>query len=157
MLQYSDLEQRMRQWDGLYGDPEWLEIRAKTNGPEDMVERFDIYFMRPGHGLSFDMRLTEHAGIDELCLVDVPLAAKLGVDAFVRNTYVPLVERFKGKAIVTADLISGPSLPKIAILTRWTDANAWREFRRAALAELNPAPTDAPKVWREEVHLLAPF
>ena len=47
LMAYDDMAQRERQWDAFYHDDEWWQIRAATNAGEEMVERFDLFFLRP--------------------------------------------------------------------------------------------------------------
>lgn len=155
MMQYSDLTERMRQWDAFYADPEWIEIRRKTNGSGEIVERFDIDLLRSIETFPFD-NVEGRNCVDELRFVQVPLGSKNAVDAYVRTEYIPLVHASGGRITLAADLISGPALPMIALMSRWSDVEAWRAFSSSLLAKHKRGSAGLLATGGEDVFLLAP-
>lgn len=134
VMAYADLDQRERQWNGFYADDEWWELRARTNAGSQMVDRFDLSFLKanpawtPPDNTQPDAR---RDGLHELALIDVALGHGPDANAFLRDTYLPLVVREAGQVMMLSDFMTGPSLPRLALMTAWSNAEARRRARRA--------------------------
>lgn len=147
----------MAQWDAFYADLEWPDIRRRTNGPGEMVERFDILFLRSSDGIATKMRPAASGDLDVLVLAEVPLGSKAIVDDFVGTSYAPQVESAGGALIHASDVVSGPRLPKVALISRWTDAGGGDDRRRWLPAAAVSAARAGLPVGRQDAYVLEPL
>ena len=131
MMAYRDLAERMAQWDSFSRDDRWWAARAETNAGEEMVERFDTHFLTTARPLP-----ELPPGIDELLLIEVALGQAAAVAAHVRDDYLRRIEAAGGTVALVADFLTGPHLPRIAIMVRWPDAQA----QASARANLDSLP-----------------
>ena len=133
MMVYDDLDQRERQWAGFYADDEWWALRKRTNAGSQMVDRFDLFFLKsnavwaPSANAEPSARL---GGMHELCFIEVALGHGADADTFLRDTYLPLVEREAGRVMMVSDFVTGVSLPRIALMVAWPDAGTRHVARR---------------------------
>jgi len=132
LMAYPDLDTREKQWASFYTDDAWWEARARTNGGEEMVERFDLLFLRSNAlwtPMPADGRRA--GGVHELIFVEVALGKQADAQAYLTHVYLPLVARHGGEILMIADFVSGPSMPRMALMTAWPDAAALHKARRA--------------------------
>lgn len=166
MMAYHDLAERERQWAEFYGDEEWWSIRARTNGAEQMVERFDLFFLKPNVIWFADpARANDRlGGIHELLIAEIALGHQAEANAILSETLIPLVERRGGCIMMVADLISGVALPKTAMMVAWPDAAAQHAGRlaidrdsglQAATASQRKA-IGRPPIGRTDIYVLEP-
>lgn len=134
MMAYRDLAERERQWSGFYTDPEWFDIRSRTQGDEEAVERFDLYFLKANPSWTPDAarRAELIGGTHDLILAEMALGKNAAANAFLTETYLPSLQRAGAEIMLVADFISGPALPKLALMIAWPDGDArtagWREI-----------------------------
>ena len=169
MLAWPNSETRATAFASLYGDPEWQQIRTRTNGPREMVLKYDIYFMHDtkaaetitrlhGRGASGDtvheLRLHDvypgktSAAIDRMCAADLPALKKVGATT-----------------LGVFDVQSGPAMPGIAHFLTWPTYEARErglpEYEAdAAVAECNRKEADEIKTYvlgRADTWLMRPM
>jgi hypothetical protein len=46
VMEYKDMEERQRQWDTFWQDPEWIEVKRKSEESGPIVEKLEEIFMR---------------------------------------------------------------------------------------------------------------
>lgn len=134
LVSYRDLAQREAQWKDFYADPEWPEIRARSNGPTDIVQSIGVTFLRPLVSWKPTAPDTPIGGVHELVLTRV----LNGHAAPVCEEFCALKQRLEqhgGKVLLSADLITGPCLPKVAMLVAWADTEHCLSSRRAVAAD----------------------
>ncbi|MDX3911539.1 MAG: NIPSNAP family protein [Sphingobium sp.] len=129
MMAYATLADRETQWALFYSDPRWPQIRLQTQGDEEATERFEIFFMAsnpvwPGMAAREEEPL---AGVFDLVLSESALGRGGAVNAFLADSYLPAVQRAGGSLFLVADLLTGASLPRVALMLHWSDAAARRE------------------------------
>lgn len=133
MMTYEDLAERERQWTGFYGDPEWSGIRARTQGDEEATERFAIHFLRPSPFWTppGDPQRTV-GGVHDLVFSEIALGKAGAANAFLADTYLPALRAAGAEIMLAADFVSGPALPRIALMFAWRDGTArqdgWRRL-----------------------------
>ncbi|WP_313807230.1 NIPSNAP family protein [Sphingobium sp.] len=172
MMAYRDLGERERQWQAFYGDADWHEVRAATQGTEEATERFDLFFLRTMPGWTFAaLPDATVGGLQELIFAEVALGRQGDACRYITETYLPAIREAGGTAMLAADFVSGANLPRVALLVDWADAAArqagWRQlqanddlyralaaqrakFGRALLGRtdtylLEPTPFDLPR------------
>src|ERR1700748_1582742 len=47
LIAHESYEARESTWGSLYSDPQWLSMRAATNAGSEMIERYDLFFLKP--------------------------------------------------------------------------------------------------------------
>lgn len=126
LMAYADLAQRERAWAGFYGDEEWLRIRAQTNAGSEMVERYTLMFLRASASWQLDRNDTKRSigDVHELLLQRIAIGQKAATDAYLRDIYLPAVERAGGRLMMVAEIISGADLPQYAMMFAWSDPQA---------------------------------
>jgi hypothetical protein len=138
MMRYPDLAARERQWNGFYLDKEWYEIRAATQGDEEATERFDLHFLKAN--ASWVPPAGDPArrlgGVHDLIFAEIALGKNALANGFLAETYLPLLQKSGAEIMMVADFVTGPALPKLALMLAWTDAGAreagWRALRADA-------------------------
>jgi hypothetical protein len=45
VMEYKDMEERQQQWDTFRGDPEWNEVRRKSEESGPILEKMDVIYM----------------------------------------------------------------------------------------------------------------
>lgn len=165
LMAYDDMAQRERQWDAFYQDDDWWQVRAATNAGEQMVERFDLFLLRPNAAWQPQSRGDERSGgVHELIFAEVALGRNAEANAFLRDHYLPVVEREGGDILMVADFVSGDRMPRLGLMIAWPDGNAREAGRRAidgdpavraAQAEERRA-LGRTSLGRTDVHVLEP-
>jgi len=165
-LAYADLAQREAQWAAFYGDPDWAEIRAATQGEAEAVERFDLFFLKlsPVWTPAPAAAAERLGGVHDLVFAEVALGRNAAANAFLSETYLPLLCRAGARVMTVADFLCGPSLPRLALMLAWPDAAAraagWRQVLSdagldGALADQRRA-FGRPLLGRTDTYLLDP-
>ncbi len=166
LMAYRDLAEREGQWNSFYTDPEWFDIRSATQGDEEAVERFDLYFLKANPSWTPDAaRSAERiGGTHDLILAEIALGKNAAANTFLAETYLPCLQRAGAEIMLVADFISGPALPKLALMIAWPDGNArtegWRrinldpDLREAITAQRQRIGRAA--LGQTETHLLEP-
>lgn len=151
MMAYDDMGQRERQWDAFYQDDEWWQVRAATNAGEQMVERFDLFFLRPNPAWQVIPRAPDErsAGVHELIFAEVALGHNAEANSFLKDVYLPVVQREGGDILMVADFISGCHLPRLAMMIAWPDGNRREAARRAI--DSDPAVRAAQRTERQSI------
>jgi hypothetical protein len=125
LLAYNDLAEREEQWTAFYQDQEWSEVRSDTQGAEEATERFDLFFLRH-NGLwtpRADRRHMTETGVQELVFAELALGKATPAYDYLKTVYFPAVEKAGGRIMMVTDFLSGPSMPRMAWMIGWDDAN----------------------------------
>lgn len=134
MVAFEDLAARERAWAGFYSDRDWPRIRSATNAGSEMVERYTLMFLRPNAALTdraADL-LAKQETVHELLMQQVAIGQTREIESYLRETYLPAIERAGGRAVLVADVLSGVNLPQLVIMTEWPNS-ASREAGRVAI------------------------
>ena len=166
VIAYPDLAERERQWADFYGDAEWWEIRAETNAGSEMVEGYDLMLLRSHAELSPAPATpgARRGGVHELTFFQVSAGQGAPANQFLASSLIPAIERHGGEVMMVADLLTGARLPRITLLTAWTDAQAHLDGRAAvecdpqvcAAQEAERAASGRTSLGRRDVYLLDP-
>jgi hypothetical protein len=119
------MQQRSRAWADFYADPAWLEARARTNAGSELVESFEVLFLREITGW------TPRAEGGAPRLVELVVqATAVGQGAAVRQQIleaaVPALQTAGACVHGVFDVISGRPLPCAVFVIGW-DSAAQRE------------------------------
>ncbi len=166
LLAYSDYDRREAVWASFYGDPEWTRIRAETNAGHEMIERHDLFFLKPNAAWQLDAAApqTSAGAVHELVLQQIAPGQNAAVNDFLGTTYLPQLRESGARTLGIFDLASGCGMPQLVMLHAWVDAAAWHRGRlaidsAAPLRERFTAQRQAlgqPLFGRCEVNVLTP-
>jgi NIPSNAP len=152
---WRNMNERSASWAGFYSDSEWTEVRTRTNGASELVESYEIMFVRA---------LTPWAGevggaaFSELIIQTTAIGKTMAVIAELNEHTIPALTAEGARVHGVFDLISGRALPALAMFVGWDSL----EQRAAALTSLDVRcnelrATGSPMLLdRAEQHLLRP-
>jgi hypothetical protein len=150
---WPDMNQRSASWAGFYSDPEWRDVRARTNGGSELVESFEIMFVR---ALTPWTGAVERSAFSELIIQTTAIGKTSAVTAELIDHTIPALAAEGAQVHGVFDLISGRPLPALAMFVGWNSLDQ----RAAALAKLDArslaarAANKAVLLDRAEQHLL---
>ncbi|MES2532466.1 MAG: NIPSNAP family protein [Pseudomonadota bacterium] len=134
LMAYADLAEREARWAPFYTDPDWLSLRAETNAGSEMVERYDLCFLKPNAGWAPDPSDAQRTigGVHELLMHEAALGQGAATNAFLRDVQLPLLREQGAQVMLVADMASGPRMPQVVTMLGWAD-DAAREKGWAAV------------------------
>ncbi|MGE0099761.1 MAG: NIPSNAP family protein [Hydrogenophaga sp.] len=132
LLAYRDYAHREAVWAGFYQDAEWWRIRAETNAGHEMVERHDLYFLKPNASwpLASQPDAQVQGGLHELVQQQVAPGRNADANAFLVQTWLPLLQSAGAQVLGVFDMAAGSGMQKIVMLHAWPDAATWHAGRR---------------------------
>lgn len=149
VMAYRDYAHREAVWGAFYQDPEWGRIRAETNAGHEMVERHDLFFLKPHGAWPAPARAdAEITGLFELVQHQVAPGRNAEAGAFLRETYLPMLQEAGALPVALFDMAAGSGMQKILMLLAWPDATRWHDGRRQV--DGHPALRDALAAQRRE-------
>jgi NIPSNAP len=127
---WRNMNQRSASWAGFYSDPEWAKVRGRTNGSSELVESYEIMFVR---GITQWGGQAEACAFSELIIQSCAIGKTMAVTAELKEHTVPILEGAGARVHGVFDMMSGRPLPSLAFLVGWDSL----EQRNAALAKLD--------------------
>jgi len=133
MMAYPDFGARERQWDAFYADDDWWTLRERTNAGSEIVLGYELHFLKPNGRWRFVDHGAYRAGdVHELLFLGVVNGKQRAAADFVMDALTPAIERQEGRVMLFSEFVSGPSLPRAALMIAWADARH-REAARVLL------------------------
>lgn len=126
LLAYRDYAQREATWAGFYQDADWWRVRAETNAGHEMVERHDLFFLKPNAAweAAADPDLPV-GGLHELVQQQVAPGQQAHVNAFLQESWLPLLRQAGATVLGVFDMAAGAGMQKLVLLYAWPGAAAW--------------------------------
>lgn len=136
LLAYRDFAHRETAWASFYEDPDWGRVRAETNAGHEMVERHDLFFLKPNAAWAPEAEHTEEpvGGLHELVLQQVAPGQVVATTEFLRGTWLPLLREAGARTLGVFDMAAGTGMPKIVLLHAWPDAARWQDGKQFVAA-----------------------
>jgi hypothetical protein len=132
LMAYRDYGHREAVWASFYADAEWWRIRAETNAGHEMVERHDLFFMKPNVAWTMDTdSATAVGGLHELVQQQIAPGQNANANVFLQETWLPLVREAGARVLAVWDMAAGAGMQKIVLLYAWPDAAKWHAGRQA--------------------------
>lgn len=138
MLHWPDWEKRTKTYASIYGDEEWNKIRAKTNGPSEMVLRFNIQLMNPAPAHAAVSKLFgdpsgEIGGIHDL-IIQESYPGKLGdANKAMIDVDLPAIKECGGRVLGVFNNEAGIVTPGLTWFVAWENYEArkegWRRYQ----------------------------
>ncbi|ODP38436.1 NIPSNAP family protein [Sphingomonas turrisvirgatae] len=132
---FANMIERDRCWTGFYTDPDWQEVRNRTNAGSELVEDYKIWFVR--EIIEWTQPPASPDGVDELVFFKTLVGKSAVAGRALRESELPALERAGAVVQGAFDVVSGGTLPGAVAFLRWPD---W-ETRRAGLAALGDDAT----------------
>lgn len=149
MLRWPSLEARMAAFAALGADAEWNALRLRTNGPGEMVRRYDLRLLSPsraGASLGPERRVPA-CGLYEVRTLPVAVGRSGLAEEALATVDLPALAASGTTVAAVFDNIFGGATPGVTLLLGWPDY----AHRREALAayERRPEVVQARRSERE--------
>jgi len=137
LLAHRDHAHRDASWGSFYADPEWSRVRAETNAGHEMVQRYDLFFLKPNPVWQPFAQSDDGAvgGVHELILQHVTPGHAAAANEFLSSTYLPLVRATGGRVLGVFDMVSGVRMPQVVSFFAWGSAAARHAAHQAIQAD----------------------
>lgn len=157
MLRWPSLEARLAAFAALGADAEWNALRVRTNGPGEMVRRYDLRLLSPsraGAALVLDRRAPAHGlygvpacGLYEVRTLPVAVGRSGAAEEALATIDLPALAATGTTVAGVFDNLFGGATPGVTLLLGWPDVAR----RRAALDayERRPEVVQARRSERE--------
>ena len=135
ILRWDSLAQRDAAFPAFWADPDWLELRARTDGGVPLVERMEDWLLRPSPSWNaarqFGDGLRQDAGWLTEMLVQKPENGFVAdATAAHAGLLLPLLARHGAVLLGVFDVVIGPDMPCMVTFLAWPDQPtqdaAWR-------------------------------
>lgn len=141
LLQWLSMDQRTAAFAGLGGDAEWQALRERTNGPGEMVKRYDIRFLAPAKAWLRQpeerQRPASHGRLVDLRVHPIAVGRTGAADTVLADVDLPALAACGASPIGVFDNIAGgPATPGVTMLLGWPGF----EERQQGLAEYARRP-----------------
>ena len=139
LLRWTDFAQRTAAFAGLGADDEWNSLRIRTNGPGEMVRRYDVRFLTPAAAwLAFDAgrKAPPSCGLYELRVQPIAVGRTRQAGDALAAVDLPALATSGTTVVAVFDNVSGPATPGVSMLLGWPDFGQ----RHAALAAYERTP-----------------
>jgi hypothetical protein len=132
LMAYRDYAHREAVWASFYQDAEWWRVRAETNAGHEMVERHDLYFLKPNPAWvpAADASVAV-GGLHELVQQQIAPGQNAAANAFLQETWLPLVREAGARVLAVWDMAAGSGMQKVVLLYAWPDAATWHAGRQS--------------------------
>ena len=131
LMRWESWAQREAAWRGFYADPQWHEARARTNRGSELVERYELHFLR--EAAPWVEQPPAGIACRELFVSRCTVGASRAAQELIRNEIPAALAPSGGVLLGAFEFITGTDLPRFALWLGWPDAVA-RERARNALA-----------------------
>jgi hypothetical protein len=138
LMAYRDYTHREAVWAAFYQDADWWRIRADTNAGHEMVERHDLYFLKPNAAWSIaDTAQVPQAvgGLHELVQQQVAPGQVANANAFLKEMWLPRLREAGAEVLGVFDMAAGAGMLKVVLLYAWPDAATWHAGQRRLAAD----------------------
>lgn len=126
LMRWTDLADRAQAFARFVSDPDWHEARARTNGGSELVESYEIQFLRAldSSGIREPMSFGKDA-LFELALHAAANGQATAMREALLDHELPARTRCGASPIAAFEALTGPRLPSLVSLVSWPDAATW--------------------------------
>lgn len=131
MLRWPSLEARMAAFAALGADAEWNALRVRTNGPGEMVRRYDLRLLSPSRAGAAQVpeRRAPACALYEVRTLPVAVGRSGAAEEALAATDLPALAASGTTVAAVFDNLFGGATPGVTLLLGWPDF----ERRHAAL------------------------
>ncbi len=131
LIAYQDYAEREAVWGAFYQDADWWRIRAETNAGHEMVERHDLFFIKPNAVWPQPAQPDALVGgLHEMVQQQIAPGQNANANVFLRDTYLPLLQQAGAQVLGVFDMAAGAGMQKVVLLYAWPDAGTWHAGRK---------------------------
>ena len=127
---WRNMNERSASWAGFYSDTQWAEVRNRTNGSSELVESYEIMFVR---GITQWGGQPEACAFSELIIQTCAIGKTVAVTVELKEHTIPTIAGEGARVHGVFDMMSDRPLPTLAYLVGWGSL----EQRSAAMARLD--------------------
>jgi hypothetical protein len=158
---WRSFAERSKAWAAFYADAEWAKARASTNAGSELVERYEVLFLRALTPWRFGLKGSLH----EMVIQDTAIGQAAAVRSALDAVEAPAYQRAGALAFGAFDVLSGRPLPSLVSFASWQDFSARSAGvdKLASDALLNEEHRQQrralghPLLGRSEIYLLNPL
>ena len=122
LLQWPDLERRAAAFSALGADDEWNAVRVRTNGPGEMVRRYDLRFLAPSPAATpISATPGSVAGLYELRVLPIAVGRTRHAAQALATIDLPALAATGTTIAGVFDNIAGGVTPGVTLLLGWPD------------------------------------
>lgn len=138
IMPWDSLAQRSQALAGFAGDPAWAEVRDRTNGPSELVERYDIYFLKAMLPVEpVPQHQSPGRRVYELALQTVSNGQLPDMRQTMHEVEIPAYQVAGARLVGAFEIFCGPALPSVVTLMSWESVEA----RAQGLQKLQANPS----------------
>lgn len=123
---FKNMIERNRCWGGFYADPDWQEVRNRTNAGSELVADYEIYFVRSMS--EWNNSPAPEGSVDEVVFHRTLVGKGLAAAKALNESEIPALERAGATRLGSFDIMSGRTLPSAVSFIRW---ESWEARRNA--------------------------
>lgn len=141
---WRHMQQRTRSWGNFAQDPDWAEARARTNGSSELVERYDILFLRA----AVPWQAPDASGASrlfELSIQEVATGQTPAVRRQLLEAALPALRQAGAQVHGVYDVMSGKPLPSVVTFCSWPDYDTRTRAEDALAAQQGSTGGAAPR------------
>lgn len=120
LMRWPDWETRQKAWAGFYSDPEWWAARESTNAGSELVERYELNFLKEIHPW------VAHPDVSrltlELHITKIDIGRSAAAEALVKNDLNARLATHGGQVLGAFEYLTGDDLPRAALFVGWDNA-----------------------------------
>lgn len=148
---FRHMHERSSKWASFYADPAWHEVRARTNAGSELVERYEILFLRAVR----DWPAPAPGGLVEMVVQQVAMGQTAAVRKAILEDAVPSWQAAGASVCGVYDILSGRPLPSCVFFLAWPDAQARQRYWEARNDAPQPkSAAGRPLLERAEQYLM---
>lgn len=130
LMRWESWAQRETAWGGFYADPQWHDVRTRTNRGTELVERYELHFLREAAPW---VAAPQHITCRELVVARCNVGASRAAHELMCADIPAALAPSGGVLLGAFEFITGVDLPRFALWVGWRDF-ASRQQARDALA-----------------------
>jgi NIPSNAP len=145
---WRTMNERSASWANFYSDPQWTEVRERTNAGSELVQSYEIMFARAVTPWAVP---SEQPSFVELVIQSTAIGKTNAVLDQLTESVLPILKGEGASVLGVFDLISGRPLPALVFFIGWDSL----EQRSAARARLEARSHGNSALFlRAEEHLM---
>jgi hypothetical protein len=153
MTPWRNMNERSESWAGFYADPEWAEVRERTNAGSELVESYEIMFLR---AVTPWTQAARTPAFTELVIQSTAIGKTGAVLVELNEVLLPTLKGEGAHVHGVFDMVSGRPLPALVFVIGW-DSLEQRSNANDKLDDLAKAARAAGRpglIARAEQHLM---
>lgn len=116
---FRHMQERAEKWAGFYSDPAWAQCRARTNNGSELVERYDIVFLRPASEWVPVASDAQAPALMEMVVQQVAMGQTTAVRQELLQGTLSTLQGAGATVHGLFDVMSGRPLPSVVYFVGW--------------------------------------